>query len=27
LGIAFMNVNATISGVYFAFTIGDVLLR
>ena len=26
LGIAFMNVNAAISAVYFAFTIGDVLL-
>ena len=27
LGIAFMNVNAAISAVYFVFTAGDVLLR
>ncbi|MDE2997477.1 MAG: putative 4-hydroxybenzoate polyprenyltransferase [Gemmatimonadota bacterium] len=27
LGVAFMNVNAAISTVYFAFTLGDVLWR
>ena len=27
LGVAFMNVNAAISAVFFAFTLGDVLWR
>ena len=27
LGVAFMNANAAISTVFFAFTLGDVLWR